>query len=59
MRRAVAQRGVKRAVLLGHSLGAASALAWLLDAPEMVAGLVSVAGISHPWTAQQGESMSS
>ena len=54
MRAAIAARGVKRVVLLGHSLGAASALAWLLDAPETVCGLVSLSGVSHPWKGSAG-----
>ena len=54
MRAAVAQRGVKRAVLLGHSLGAVSALAWLLDAPETVSGLMALSGVSHPWPGSAG-----
>lgn len=49
MRRAVESLGVARVVLLGHSLGAASALAWAIAAPDRVAGLVSLAGVSHAW----------
>ncbi|MEL6318923.1 MAG: alpha/beta fold hydrolase, partial [Pseudomonadota bacterium] len=55
MRAAVARLGVgggggaARAVIVGHSLGAAPALAWALDAPESVRGVLSLAGVSHPW----------
>lgn len=49
MREAVLRRGVRRAVVLGHSLGAASAMAWALDAPETVIGVVDVAGAVMPW----------
>lgn len=54
MRAAVAQVGVERVILVGHSLGAASALAWALDAPESVAAVVSLAGVSHPWPGSAG-----
>ncbi|MEM9725711.1 MAG: alpha/beta fold hydrolase [Pseudomonadota bacterium] len=49
LRGAVAARGVDRAVILGHSLGAAVALAWCLDAPDMAAGCVDLAGAAMPW----------
>lgn len=54
MREAVKAIGVARAVLVGHSLGGASALAWLVDAPETVIGLVDLAGVSHPWPGSAG-----
>lgn len=49
LREAVARRGARRAVVLGHSLGAAIALAWALDAPETVIGVVNLAGAAMPW----------
>ena len=49
LREAVAQRGARRAIVLGHSLGAAIALAWALDAPESVSGVVDLAGAAMPW----------
>ena len=49
LRRALARRGVEKAVLLGHSLGCAVALAWALDAPETVIGMVDLAGAAMPW----------
>jgi pimeloyl-ACP methyl ester carboxylesterase len=49
LRAALRRVGVERAILLGHSWGAACALAWALEAPESVAGLVLVSGASHPY----------
>lgn len=49
IREAVARRGVRRAIVLGHSLGCAVALAWALDAPDSVIGVVDVAGAAMPW----------
>ncbi|MEL6978706.1 MAG: alpha/beta fold hydrolase [Pseudomonadota bacterium] len=49
MRGALAARGVERALLLGHSLGGAPALAWALDAPDSVLGLCLVGGVAMPW----------
>lgn len=46
---AVAQVGVERALLLGHSYGAAVALSWAQRLPERVAGLVLSSGASMPW----------
>ena len=41
--------GVERAVVVGHSYGAAVAMAWALEHPERVAGVVSLAGATMPW----------
>ena len=41
--------GVEEAILVGHSFGCAPALAIALDDPALAAGLVDVAGASHPW----------
>lgn len=49
LRQALGALGVERAIVVGHSLGALSALATALDAPEFVAGLVLLAPVSHPW----------
>jgi pimeloyl-ACP methyl ester carboxylesterase len=46
---AMAARGVKKAVVLGHSLGGAVALRLALDDPSRVAGLILLAPVSHPW----------
>lgn len=47
--RLLTQIGVEKAVLVGHSLGGAVALALALDHPQLVAGLLLVAPVSHPW----------
>lgn len=41
--------GVRRALIAGHSFGAAPAVAWALEAPDMAAGLLLVSGATHPW----------
>jgi pimeloyl-ACP methyl ester carboxylesterase len=41
--------GVDRVVLVGHSLAASVVAAFALDAPERTAGLVVLAGATHPW----------
>ena len=41
--------GIERVVAIGHSWGAAAALALALAAPERVAGLVLLGPVSHPW----------
>lgn len=50
LREAAAALGARRPLVMGHSYGGAVALAWAVDAPGSVAGLVTVAGPSHPWT---------
>ena len=42
-------RGVKRAVILGHSYGAAVAAALAVEEPGLVQGIVFVAPATHPW----------
>lgn len=41
--------GVRRAVVVGHSLGAATALQIALRYPELTKGLMLLAPASHPW----------
>jgi pimeloyl-ACP methyl ester carboxylesterase len=41
--------GVRECLVLGHSLGAAVALALALARPDLVKGLVLVAPATHPW----------
>jgi pimeloyl-ACP methyl ester carboxylesterase len=48
IRGSLAAGGVRPEVVVGHSWGAAVALCWALDAPEGLAGLVSVAGYLVP-----------
>lgn len=43
--------GVERALIVGHSYGAAVALGLALDDAALTAGLVLVAPVSHPWGA--------
>jgi pimeloyl-ACP methyl ester carboxylesterase len=49
MRRALAQMGIGRSTVLGHSYGGSVALAWAVDAPESVEGLVLLAAPSQVW----------
>ena len=42
-------QGVSRAIVVGHSLGAATALRLALDRPDLVAGLVLASPASHPY----------
>ncbi len=47
--RAAAALGVERPLIAGHSYGGAVALAWALEAPGAVAGLVLLGAVSHEW----------
>ena len=51
---ALAQLGVKRAILVGHSWGGAFATAYALAFPERTAGLVPLSAVTHPWPADPG-----
>ncbi len=47
---AVTQKlGISKAILAGYSYGGAVALAWALDYPETVEGLVLMSAVSNPW----------
>ena len=48
LRAAATALGLERPLLVGHSLGAAVALAWALDAPEDVAAVVTLSGYVLP-----------
>lgn len=48
LRAAAAGLGLERPLLVGHSLGAAVALAWALDAPDDVAAVVTLGGYVLP-----------
>ena len=48
---AVAQLGVTKPLVLGHSYGGAVALAWATRHPDATAGLIVVSGASNPWDA--------
>jgi pimeloyl-ACP methyl ester carboxylesterase len=41
--------GLENPVILGHSYGASVAMAWALDRPGDVAGVVNVSGATMPW----------
>ncbi|MEM7269105.1 MAG: alpha/beta hydrolase [Pseudomonadota bacterium] len=47
---AARQIGVDKAIIVGHSLGGAVALAWAIERPEMVEAVVTLAGTSHPYS---------
>lgn len=49
MRLALARLGLPRTLVVGHSYGGAVALAWALDAPETVDGLLLLAAPSQVW----------
>ena len=46
---ALSTMGVERAVVVGHSWSGALATRLALDAPDLVAGLVLLAPVTHPW----------
>ena len=54
LRFALAELGVTRAIVVGHSYGGSVALAWALDAPESVRGLLLVSAPSHVWSGGLG-----
>lgn len=41
--------GLQNPILLGHSYGASVAMAWALDRPDAVAGVVNLSGATMPW----------
>ncbi len=45
----LSELGVGRAVIVGHSYGGAVAMAWALEHPDRVAGVVSLGGATMPW----------
>jgi len=49
LRAAAAEMGVLRPIVVGHSYGGAVAMGWALRAPSATAGVVSLAGATHPW----------
>ncbi|MEO1292608.1 MAG: alpha/beta hydrolase, partial [Pseudomonadota bacterium] len=49
LRATAAAMGATRPIVVGHSWGAAVALAWALDAPDEISGVVSVSGATMPW----------
>lgn len=49
LQKAVAQVGVTRPIVFGHSFGGAVALAWALEAPDDTAALVLNGSVAMPW----------
>ncbi|NNU80520.1 alpha/beta hydrolase [Halovulum dunhuangense] len=49
MRQAAAQLGFGEAIVMGHSYGGSVALAWAIDAPDRVPGLVLISAPSQVW----------
>ncbi len=49
LRAAVAQLGADQPIVVGHSYGGSVALAWAVDAPDELSGLVLLAAPSHVW----------
>ncbi|SLN10395.1 2-hydroxy-6-oxononadienedioate/2-hydroxy-6-oxononatrienedioate hydrolase [Roseovarius gaetbuli] len=49
LQQAASQLGAERPIVLGHSYGGAVALAWALNHPEAISGLVMLAGAAKPW----------
>lgn len=54
IRGALERAGVGRAFVIGHSYGGAVGLAWALDAPRSVAGLMVIGAPSHGWRGRGG-----
>jgi len=54
MREAAAKLGMEKATVVGHSFGGSVALAWALDAPETVTGLVLLSAPSMLWPGSAG-----
>ena len=51
---AAAMFGADNPIVLGHSYGGSVALAWALNHPDNIAGVVNLAGPSHPWPGDLG-----
>jgi pimeloyl-ACP methyl ester carboxylesterase len=56
LRAAAEELGVRRPIVLGHSYGAAVALAWGLRDPGQTSALVIVSGATRPWDGGLGPS---
>nr|WP_111297950.1 alpha/beta hydrolase [Paracoccus saliphilus] len=54
LRAAADQLGVDDPIVLGHSYGAAVAMAWALGDPAGTSALVLLAGATHPWPGDLG-----
>jgi pimeloyl-ACP methyl ester carboxylesterase len=51
LRKAALALGVSRPIVVGHSWGGAVAMAWGLDFPQDVTGIIPVSGATMPWGA--------
>jgi pimeloyl-ACP methyl ester carboxylesterase len=51
---ALAQLGVRRAIMIGHSWGGAFATAFALAFPDLTAGLILLSAVTHPFPANPG-----
>lgn len=49
MARVLDELGIDRALVLGHSFGGSVAMAWALERPDQIAGVVSLSGATMPW----------
>lgn len=54
LRAALRQRGVRDPILVGHSYGGAVTMAWALEAPDDVSGVVLLGAATHPWDGALG-----
>jgi pimeloyl-ACP methyl ester carboxylesterase len=54
LRAALSELGIDRAIIVGHSYGGAVALAWALEFPESVAGLLLLGAPSQGWEGGMG-----
>ena len=50
LRTAALKLGIERPILVGHSWGAALAMAWALADPDGIRGVVTVSGAVMPWS---------
>ncbi len=51
---AAAELGAARPIVLGHSYGGAVAMAWALNHPDAISGVVVLAGATQPWPGELG-----
>lgn len=51
---AAAAIGADKPIVLGHSYGGSVALAWALNHPDNIAGVINLSGPSHPWPGDLG-----
>ncbi len=46
--------GIRNPIVIGHSYGGAVALAWAVDSPQTVSGLLLIAAVSEVWSTPGG-----